>query len=493
MSRLPLVRLLAAFLFLVGASAGAQTLPAAVQAALQQADVPVDHVAMVVAPVGDPAAARLDWRTGAPMSPASVMKTITTYAGLELLGPDYLWKTRLYALGPVVNGVLHGNLLIRGGGDPKLVWDRIEPLFDAAHAAGLQRVEGDIVLDRDIFRLPPHDPAAFDGEADRPYNAGPDGLLVNFKSLTFKFTPVAGRVQVESEPPLAGVRVPTRVRGVPGACGDWRAHLQADLANPDTVTFAGGYPLQCGAREWSVAYVDPNAYAPRALQALWEATGGSVSGRVRWGQDAGRIARETRGAPWVTGDSLPLADIIRDINLYSNNVMAQQLFLTLSAQNGATGTFTASAARVDQWWRAHLAPAPAPVMDNGSGLSREGRVTAGALAALLQRAASGSYATIFQESLPIAGVSGTARFLSVRDPQSDAIGRARIKTGTLRDVVAIAGYVQGLSGRQYVVVGLINDANAERARPALDRLLEWAVGDEGALQTARTAPQIVSK
>jgi D-alanyl-D-alanine carboxypeptidase/D-alanyl-D-alanine-endopeptidase (penicillin-binding protein 4) len=470
--------------------AGAQALPAPVVAALAQAGVPPDHVAMVVMPIPGRESVplkperRFIWRADAPMSPASVMKVVTTYAALDLLGPDYFWKTRLYTQGTIRNGTLHGNLLIRGSGDPKLVWDRLTELFDAAHAKGLKAVDGNILLDRSVFNLPPHDPAAFDDEPMRPYNAGPDGLLVNFKALTFKFFPTPGsaRVRVESEPPIAGVRIPATVPAAKGACGDWRAHLQGHFSDPDKVTFAGRYARSCGDQEWSVAYVDPNEYAPRVIRALWAGTGGSVSGQVQWAPAGSDPADAAPGEPWVTGYSLPLSEIIADINQYSNNVMAQQVFLTLSDGPGGA-TFAKSIRAVDAWWQRTLARYPPPILDNGSGLSRDGRVTAGALAALLKHAAQDPRAAdAFERSLPIAGVNGTARHLADRSPRSDAIGRARFKTGTLRDVVSLAGYAWGLSGQQYVVVGLVNDPNADAARPALDRLVEWAVDDQGALR-----------
>ena len=118
------------------------------------------------------------------------------------------------------------------------------------------------------------------------------------------------------------------------------------------------------------------------------------------------------------------------------------------------------------------------MVDNGSGLSRDGRATAASLAALLQQAAEDPHAAVFEQSLPIAGVDGTARRLAARSPESEAIGNARLKTGTLRDVAAVAGYAWGRSGQKYAVVGLVNHPNAGAARPALDRLIEWAVRDQ---------------
>ena len=482
------------------APVGAQGLPAEVAQALARAGVPESSVAMVVAPLPPPPgtvsrapepvnpggeanpspapqplpAPRLAWRPDAPMNPASVMKVVTTYAGLDLLGPGYFWKTRVYAQGPVKDGVLHGNLLIQGSGDPQLVRERLADLIDAIRAKGVTSIEGDILLDRSVFKLPPHDPAAFDDDPLRPYNAGPDGLLVNFKALVFHFKPEPKRrsAQVAVEPPIAGVKLPAAVPTSGGACGDWKAQLAIDFSDADAPRFKGRYPARCGEQSWALAYPDPDGYAPRVIEGMWRAAGGRLSGQAKWQKQA------VRGQPLVTGLSLPLGEIVHDINLYSNNVMAQQLFLTLSAAGDGRGSFAESANTFKRWWRGRFGLRATPVIDNGSGLSREGRVTAASLVALLQQAAAGPNAEVFQRSLPVAGVSGTLRRLAERSPGSEAIGNARLKTGTLRDVTAIAGYAWGRSGQIYAVVGLVNSANAQAARPALDRLVEWAIRDQ---------------
>ena len=204
---------------------------------------------------------------------------------------------------------------------------------------------------------------------------------------------------------------------------------------------------------------------------MWRGAGGTLSGQVKWSE------RPVTGQPLITGFSLPLTEIIADINKYSNNVMAQQLFLTLSAAGDRRGSFNESRNTLARWWRQRFGVRTTPVMENGSGLSRNERITAASLTALLQQAAGGPNAATYEQSLSIAGIDGTARRLRARNPNSDAIGNATLKTGTLRDVTAIAGYAYGRSGAKYAVVGMINHPNAAAARPALDRLVEWAVRD----------------
>ena len=478
---------------------GATALPPEIAQALARADVPASAVSMVVAPLPPPPgtvsrvpepvnpggernpapapqplpAPRLAWQADVPMNPASVMKLVTTYAGLDLLGPAYFWKTRVYTQGYVQNGVLNGNLLIQGSGDPKLVVERLHELMRAIQDKGVRQIKGDILLDNSIFRLPAHDAAAFDDDPLRPYNVGPDGLLLNFKAVVLKFFPEPGgrRVRVESEPPMSGLNIPSEIPGATGACGNWKSRLAADFTNPNQFTFSGRYPTNCGDQTWGVAYVEPASYAPRVIDAMWRGAGGTLTGQVKWSD------RPASGQPLITGFSLPLTEIIADINKYSNNVMAQQLFLTLSAAGDRHGSFAESRNTLARWWRQRFGVRTTPVVENGSGLSRNERITAASLSALLQQAAGGPNAATYEQSLSIAGIDGTTRRLRARNPNSDAIGNATLKTGTLRDVTAIAGYAYGRSGAKYAVVGMINHPNAAAARPALDRLVEWAVRD----------------
>ena len=463
---------------LAQASADVEALPTEFQLAMVRAGVPLSAVSVMVVPLAEAGAARpppprLAWRADAPMNPASVMKLFTTYAGLDLLGPDFTWTNRVYVDGPVVNGVLNGNLILRGSGDPTLVLERLDALLRQIMAAGVREVRGDILLDRAIFQVPDRNPADFDDEPLRPYNASPDGLLVNFKSLIFTFTPDAasGRVLVRSEPPIAGVEIPAVLPLARGACGDWRGTLRADFSHPQQVRFAGRYPAACGERQWPVAFVEPRAYAARVVQAMWLVAGGKLEGRVR----------ETVTPPGarllLTAQSLPLTEIIADINKFSNNVMAQQLFLTLSSQSQGSGSFEASRQRLHRWWRERFGTQAEPLLDNGSGLSREERSSAAALTALLQRAGNGPLAAPFVQSLGLAGVDGTAKHMRERNGASPALGRAWLKTGSLRDVAAVAGYVTGLSGRRYSLVAMVNHDNAGATRAALDGLIEWTVRD----------------
>lgn len=464
------------------------TLPPGVLAALARAGVPATSFSALVVPLDGSAPERLRFRADASVNPASVMKLVTTYAAMDLLGPDFTWNTQFYTDGEVNQGVLRGNLYVRGGGDPKLVLERIQAAFKNLQDQGVRVILGDLVLDHSAFEVPSTDPGAFDGEALRPYNAAPDALLVNFKSVVLTFQPdtAAGVAYVKSEPPMAGLTIDATVPLSRSGCGDWRSSLQARFDDANSIRFEGRYPGSCGERVWAVAYQDPASYAARSLEGLWRATGGAITGGVRAGltPPGARLLYDAR--------SLPLSDIISDVNQWSNNVMAQQVFLTLGRLSPTrvltessladrlapvrTARFERSREVVANWWKRTFGQRyDPPVMDNGAGLSRTERITPEALAGLLRHAAAHPKGEQFVQSLSIAGVSGTTARMA-QGANSAARGNAWLKTGTLRDVTGIAGYVNATNGQRYAVVGFVNHPNASAARPALEALLEWTAG-----------------
>ena len=448
-------------------------IPPSVDSELARAKVPRDAVALLVVDAQDPAAPpRLSHRAGAPMQAASVIKLVTTFAGLELLGPAYTWSTPVYVDGSVQAGVLNGNVYIQGQGDPKLVLERLWLLLHRVQGLGIHTVQGDIVLDRSAFALDTTDPGAFDGEPLRPYNASPDALLINYKSVVMAFTPDRQRhvALVQFDPPLWGVQMQTTVPLSDAPCGDYRGALKANFADPKRIRFGGSYPADCGEKIWPVAYADPDSYAPRAVQGLWNSMGGKVSGTVRYGEVPAALLA---GAPTLEVRSPPMAEIIRDINKFSNNVMAQQLFLTLGREGKSDmGTLASARAVVERWWQSRISSTEPLELDKGSGLSRQERISARALGQLLQAAYRSPLMPELVASLPLSGVDGTLKRAKVASP-----GSAHLKTGSLNGVTAIAGYVDGASGKRYALVALINHPNAASARATLDALVDWTVQD----------------
>jgi D-alanyl-D-alanine carboxypeptidase/D-alanyl-D-alanine-endopeptidase (penicillin-binding protein 4) len=457
--------------------AASDTLPPTVAAALDRARLPRDALVATVQEVGG-GRPRLAWQIDKPVNPASLMKLLTTFASLETLGPAWNWSTPVWLQGSLRDGVLEGDLVIKGSGDPKLVVERMWLLLRRVQQLGVREIRGDIVLDRSDFVVPEASPSDFDGEGLRPYNVRADALMLNYKAVVLTFTPdrARGIATIAVDPPLAGVRSDPSVALAGAGCDDWHAALRADFTDPTRLSFAGSYPAACSEKTWSVAYADPKSYNERAIAGLWQEMGGRLAGSVHDG-----AAPAT--APTFAVSSPTLAEVVRDINKYSNNVMAQQLFLTLALNVRGSGTPEAARDVLRQWAAARFGEAATAglVIDNGSGLSRDGRVSARLLARLLQSAWASPVMPELMSSLPLNGIDGT-----MRKSRAPLLGRAHLKTGSLRDVAGVAGYVLADSGRRYVVVAIANHENANAARLAFDALVQWA-GNDGA--PAAEAPQ----
>ena len=444
-------------------------LPREVARAFLDAGVPMTHVAIVVARSGS-VSPLFRYQPDRPMNPASVMKLVTTFAALELLGRDYRWKTEAYLDGPLVDGVLHGNLVLKGYGDPKLTVEQWQALIAMLRANGLATIDGDLVQDRSYFASAPYDPAAFDGEPTKPYNVGPDALLVNFKSVKLTFAPnaVGDATTVGVEPALSPVTLGAPPQLGAGDCNDWRAATGAtfiDRRASAAAVFPGRYPATCGEREWWIALLDHPHYVHAMFETYFRAAGGTFSGRLREGR-APRAA-----TPFATLESPPLYDIVRDVNKLSNNVMARQLFLTLSTTASPPPATVAGATRAVRRWLAHRKlKVPGLALENGSGLSRHERISAGGLANLLLAADASPVRDEFASSLAVAATDGT---LVKRFQNGSVAGQALLKTGTLEGVRALAGYVIDANGRRFVVAAIVNHPNAGRSQPALDALVQW--------------------
>ena len=451
-------------------AANAAPLPPDVAATLDRAKLPRESLVAVVQEVGS-SRPRLAWQAEQPVNPASLMKLLTTFAGLEMLGPAWSWNTPVWLQGTVKDGVLDGNLVIKGSGDPKFVLERVWLLLRRVQQAGVREIRGDIVLDRGAFNVPEQNPADFDGEPLRPYNVRADALLLNYKALVFTITPdlARGVATIGVDLPLAGVRVDASVPLTAGPCEDWRGALRPDFSDPLRARFTGSYASACLEKNWALAYADPKSYNERALLGLWNDMGGKLLGTVHDGP-----APNTR--PSFELASPALAEVVRDINKFSNNVMAQQLFLTLALTQRGLGSPELAREVLRQWVVKRLGGAGADagvglVIDNGSGLSRDSRLSARLLARLLQVAWASPVMPELMSSLPVSGIDGTLK------RSRATLGRAHLKTGSLRDVNGVAGYVLSNSGRRYVLVAIVNHANAGGARPTFDALVQWAAND----------------
>jgi D-alanyl-D-alanine carboxypeptidase/D-alanyl-D-alanine-endopeptidase (penicillin-binding protein 4) len=444
-------------------------LPAPVAQALARAAIPTSSVALTVQDV----TARkplIAVNADQSMNPASVMKLVTAFAALELLGPAYTWRTEVYLGGPLKDGVLHGDLILKGYGDPKLTIERFWLLLHTLRARGLREIRGDLVLDRSYFDPGPHDAAGFDNEPLRPYNVGADALLLNFKTVRFGFAPdaVTGQVSIFPQPPLAQLKLESHVVAVQGDCGDWRAGLTRLVAQENdsvNVRFSGTMPASCGERYWALSLLSGPQYAWGMFHAMWQELGGTLAGSVRNG------LMPPGDPPFATIESATAAEVVRDMNKYSSNIIARQIFLTLSAEKWQPpGRYEASAQLVGTWLAQRGLDMPELLLENGSGLSRIERISAASLIELLVAAYRSPVMPEFIASLPLVAADGTMR-RRLRD--ESVAGQAHVKTGSLADVRSLAGYVHTDDGRRLAFAFIVNHPNAGASQPAQDALLKW--------------------
>lgn len=434
----------------------ANDLPARSRAVLKQQLVPDADVSVVVRDVTSRENV-VELNADLPRAPASTLKLLPTWAALDMLGPAYTWKTRAWVDAPVVKGVLKGNLYLQGGGDPLLTIERWWRFTADLRQTGLRVIEGDIVIDQNRFAAADERPEDFDGKVWRTYNVLPDAMLVNWQSSDFTIRPAddGSGIEIGIQPFPEGLVVDNRVTLTTGRCVGRNRRIGYTIAptDPGRVVVTGRLATSCGPQTQRLAIMEPAQYAYGTFVSLWRQQGGEFRGGLL------RAPTPPSARLLLTQESQPLAEVIRVTNKYSSNMMARSLVLAIAAEkSGTPATTAAGEAAIQDWLKSRGLDFPDLVIGNGSGLSREARISGGSMAQILQAAWRSRFAPEFLASLSLGGLDGTLekRFRTVSDPS-----RIRMKTGTLRDVSSIAGYVSGDSGKTYAVVIFVNHPGAQ--------------------------------
>jgi D-alanyl-D-alanine carboxypeptidase/D-alanyl-D-alanine-endopeptidase (penicillin-binding protein 4) len=440
-----------------------------VQSALNYRQLPHDSLSVHVVDL-DSGEALLRWQDDVPRNPASTIKLLTTLVGLDVLGPTYAWRTDVYALGEIKDGRLDGDLLIKGHGDPFMVTERVWQLLRRIRQAGIREISGDLLLDDSYFDVDDYDPAAFDRQPLRAYNVAPNALLMNFKVVRYWFEPnhAAGNVSVRMDPPLINLEVENRLSLTAGSCRGYQRGITVTTNTAvDKMTFSGKFPSGCKLYAMDRAVLGHMEFVHGLFTSLWRESGGVFAGTWK----SALVPQDVE--PLVEFESLPLADVITRINKHSNNVMARQLLYTLSAEVlGAPGTEEGGRNTVREWLQRNDMVFPQLAFDNGTGLSRSARMTAGDFGAMLTFAWRQPYMPEYVASMSLAGLDGT---LTRRLEDGPLQGSAHLKTGSLDHVAAIAGYLQARSGRRFAVVMLQNYEDVHRGpgKEVQEALLRW--------------------
>lgn len=406
-----------------------------------------------------------------PRVPASVMKLITTYSALGVLGPNYRWKTEVYMQGTLQAGTLNGNLIVKGYGAPDFKTADLRTLLRGLRGKGIHSVNGNLIFDNSYFQRSNVRSGTFDGKPYAAYNAQPDALMMNGRVSEFVVQNVGGKAQVYSPAPSASIRIVNNIKSVRGRCrGKARAPRTSISANGHghTMTFSGTFSKRCGKRVYRHAITDPASMMFATMQRYWKQdVGGRMNARFV------RAVTPPNARLLVTHHSAPLHQVIREVNKDSDNVMARQILLTIGAQRlGAPSTTRKGEQAVKQWLQSRGLNFPELRIDNGSGLSRWATISSRHVGELLLDAYRSPHRQYMLNSLAVAGVDGT---MKKRLRGSEVRGRGHFKTGTLRDARSIAGYVKGRDGKMYIVSILHNDPSARsRSRKVHDELIKWA-------------------
>jgi D-alanyl-D-alanine carboxypeptidase/D-alanyl-D-alanine-endopeptidase (penicillin-binding protein 4) len=390
------------------------------------------------------------------------------------------------------NGELKGDLYLRGGGDPNLSWERVGGMLRSLRNGGIVSIAGDLVLDRTLFQPTRLDIGAppFDDTPDASYNVIPDALALSDYLVTYTLSSDGSRVAVQATPPLSGVAVLNRMTLNDLPCRDWRAawrqpRVEEEEGGAVRIVLDGSFPRDCN-RSVELHTLERDLYFERLVRALWEEMGGQWRGRAREGKVP------VGATVLVERQFETLAETVRDINKDSHAVKARMVYLALGATAAGGGavqpTLERARRRVIDWIAAQGVDSADIVIENGAGLSRIERLSPAQLSALLKSAAAGRWFPEFVASLPIVALDGT---MKNRLKDSAAAGNARLKTGTLRDVAALAGYVRDRRGQDWIVTAFVNDPQAGdgRGRAVLDQLILWvAEGSAAAPDTPTIHP-----
>ena len=454
-------------------------LPLSVVARLKSANLPQDSLGVIVLRASDGQAV-LAHRANEAMQPASTLKTLTSIVALERLSPSYRGKVELLSAGEVKSGTLKGDVILRGLGSPDFDWRALQTLVQTLRFSGVRAIAGDLKLDRSYFQpsrpdvgVPP-----FDESPEFRYNVIPDALLLGSNLMQLELVSDNERLRIGLTPRLDRVSVKSEMKIVDQPCADWEdfwklPDVEKTVDGRIRVTLKGEFPRNCPVST-EVNVLDRVDFADRLFRSLWTSSGGTWKGVARDGAGAAGV---TDARVLATHQSRTLTEFNRDILKRSDNPITRLAYLTLGAESkSAPGEMMPTRARgeqvVRQWLQEKQIDATGLVLDNGSGLSRTERISATTLAGVLRAAKDSRWAPEFLSGLPIAGVDGGMRN---RLTDSAANGVARIKTGGLRNVVSVAGYVPDVNGELCMVVAMLNHDNAKYAvgKPIVDAVLEW--------------------
>ncbi len=460
-------------LLLVLAAVCLHALPQGIETAIKRSGIPKNDLSIYIKEAGRSNHVVASLNAAKTRTPASVIKVLSTYAAVLELGFDYRFPTQVYRSGRMKNGILHGDLVVKGFGDPTLDWEDVEAIAAQIRAKGIRKITGNIVIDRSYFKVGTQNSSHFDQHPHSPYNAMPDAMMFNERVSTICVAP--NKNSITKKYPDGSYVIHNQLKRVNKPCRgrySWPQVKVDDSKAVPEVWLKGKISKRCGNRNICKVITKPYKSFYYALKDALKQEGVTVKGTMR-------LKRVPKNAQILfTHYSQPLEKIISKTAKKSNNLYARHLLLFLGAKRyGAPATLKKGRRAVAEILREHHALGSGTLkIDNGSGLSRTAKLSAKILADMLDNAYE-RYGMRWMRTLSIAGVDGT---IKRRFRGTVVKNRAWMKTGTLKRVKNIAGYVKSREGRYYTAVIIVNTKKGRwKAAKLEDEIIQWLVRYKG--------------
>ncbi len=451
-------------------------LPQGIEEAIAKSTIPKDDISIYIKEI-DNSHLLASLYENRSRTPASVIKVLSTYAAILKLGFDYRFPTQFYIQGVISHGVLEGDLVVKGFGDPTLSTKDLESIVDTIASKGIQKIEGNIVIDRSFFDVGSKDSSRFDENPYSPYNAMPDAMMFNERVSTICVAP--NKNSITKKTADESYTILNRLKLVNKPCRgkySWPGiKIDKSKVTP-VVMLQGKISKRCGSRNICKVITKPYKSFYYALKDKLKERGIAIESRLK-------LAKVPKTATILfTHYSQPLEKIISKTAKKSNNLYARHLLLFLGAkQYGAPATLDKGRRAVEYILRSKGALGSGTLqIDNGSGLSRSAKITAKLLADMYEDAYR-RYGERWMNTLSIAGVDGT---IKKRFRGTVVKNRAWMKTGTLKRVKNIGGYVKSKAGKLYTVVILVNTKRGNwRASALQNDIIKWLVNYDEEAET----------
>ena len=402
-------------------------------------------------------------------NPASLAKIVSTFIALEVLGPQFSWQSDFYHNGTINGDTLNGDLIFKGRGDATFSINNLENSIRKIQRKGLKKINGNLILDMSYFGLDSKE-KTFDNDPMRAYNALPTPVVIQSNTMNFIFTTKDSNLDIESNPDIEYVTIKNNIKITNNRCIDWKSKLNYRTKKENSkikVIFSGKYSRKCGTKSINLSVLDDNKYFYNIFKDRWNANGGDFSGDL----DVTFI----KGADWKvlhSHISKPLSEVIRDTNKYSLNLLARNTMLTVLAEDSDLLVLESSVNKyVQKWLKKNNLPYKGLFFENGAGLSRNSVLTSEQLLLLMEKIYYDPLMPEMLSSFPISGVDGT---LKRRMNYSSFKKSAHFKTGSMKNVNAIAGFLLDKNKEMKIFIFIMNDLAAKDSHRLQEALITQA-------------------